>query len=113
MPGGERPARFCDAFSPEVRGVLGGMTLGIWDRPVTALADGLLAHLPGGTFTLDIIYMGYTGYQPPETALVWAAQACGLLTSGGLAMLLRHGAEAFVLWIGGAASLDVMRGDMA
>ncbi len=38
-----------------------------------------------------------------------AARTAGLAASGGLALLLCQGAEAFCLWTGRAAPLDVMR----
>jgi shikimate dehydrogenase len=62
-----------------------------------------LAALPSSAFVFDMIYA------PPETALLRAARARGLRTSGGLSMLLYQGAAAFTLWTGHAAPIMVMR----
>ena len=99
-----------DGASPQLRDVLGGTTvlvnatpIGTRDPLATPLPDDLLEHLPDGAFVFDMVY------NPPETALVRAARGHGLRASGGLAMLLYQGAEAFTLWTGRAAPLDVMR----
>lgn len=63
----------------------------------------LLARLPAGAFVFDMVY------SPPETALVRMAKARGLRASGGLPMLLYQGAEAFTLWTGQPAPVEVMR----
>lgn len=99
-----------DGSSPQLRETLATTTvlvnatpIGTRDALATPLADDLLAYLPGGAFVFDMVY------NPPETALVRAARARGLRASGGLEMLLYQGAEAFSLWTGRDAPLDVMR----
>ncbi len=99
-----------DGSSPHLRDVLSGTTvlvnatpIGTRDPLATPLPNDLLDHLPGGAFVFDMVY------NPPERALVRAARARGLHASGGLAMLLYQGAEAFTLWTGRDAPLDVMR----
>src|SRR5262249_22170412 len=77
--------------------------VGTGDLDAIPLAPELLRNLPSGSFVFDMVY------SPPETALVRAARACGLLASGGLPMLLYQGAEAFQLWTGQPAPLKVMR----
>lgn len=77
--------------------------LGTLDASPSPLAPALLDALPAGAFVFDMVY------QPPASALVRAASARGLRASGGLPMLLYQGAEAFTLWTGLPAPLDVMR----
>lgn len=48
-------------------------------------------------------------YRPAETKLLAAAKATGCKTANGLGMLLHQGAEAFEIWTGKRAPLDVMR----
>ena len=48
-------------------------------------------------------------YRPAETALLKSAKAAGLKSANGLGMLLHQGAEAFEIWTGQTAPLDVMR----
>ncbi|MBO8128741.1 MAG: shikimate dehydrogenase [Peptococcaceae bacterium] len=48
-------------------------------------------------------------YNPPETALLRMARQAGARTANGLGMLVHQGAEAFKLWTGKDAPLDVMR----
>jgi shikimate dehydrogenase len=47
-------------------------------------------------------------YRPAETALLKSAKAAGLKSANGLGMLLHQGAEAFEIWTGRPAPLDVM-----
>lgn len=63
----------------------------------------LLRLLPATAFVLDMVY------SPPETALVRAARSAGRRATGGLAMLLYQGAEAFTLWTHHEAPLNAMR----
>lgn len=99
-----------DGSSPHLRDALAGTTvlvnatpIGTRDPLAAPLPDDLLEQLPSGAFVFDMVY------NPPESALVRAARARGLRASGGLAMLLYQGAEAFTLWTGQPAPLDVMR----
>lgn len=77
--------------------------IGTRDPAAMPLTGELLEQLPSGSFVFDMVY------NPPETSLVRAARARGLRASGGLVMLLYQGAEAFTLWTGQPAPLDVMR----
>ncbi len=63
----------------------------------------LVKQLPPDAFVFDLVY------NPPVTALVSEALACGLRACGGLAMLLYQGAIAFSLWTGLEAPVDQMR----
>jgi shikimate 5-dehydrogenase len=99
-----------DGDSPPLREALAETTvlvnatpIGTRDLLASPLTGDLLEQLPSGAFVFDMVY------NPPETALVRAARARGLRASGGLAMLLYQGAEAFTLWTGQPAPLDVMR----
>ena len=59
--------------------------------------------LPSHAVVSDIVY------RPCRTPLLEAAAKHGLRTQGGLGMLLYQGAEAFTLWTGRPAPIDVMR----
>ena len=48
-------------------------------------------------------------YRPAETPLLKAARKAGCQTANGLGMLLHQGAQAFEIWTGKSAPLDVMR----
>ncbi|PWT71294.1 MAG: hypothetical protein C5B60_11085 [Chloroflexi bacterium] len=63
----------------------------------------LVKQLPPNAFVFDMVY------NPPVTALVREALACGLRAYGGLHMLLYQGALAFSLWTGIPAPMDEMR----
>jgi shikimate dehydrogenase len=63
--------------------------------PLDALRPGMLV--------VDLVY------NPPETPLLAGAKARGCATLGGLGMLLFQGVEAFELWTGREAPVDVMR----
>jgi len=52
-------------------------------------------------------------YTPPETPLLKACKATNARTINGLGMLLYQGAEAFTLWTGKDAPVDVMKGVLA
>jgi shikimate dehydrogenase len=77
--------------------------VGMSDPQATPIPPALLARMPADAFVFDLVYA------PPETALVRAARARGLRASGGLPMLLYQGAEAFTLWTGQPAPVEVMR----
>ncbi len=78
-------------------------SVGMGSADAAPIPLDLLARLPAGAFVFDLVYA------PPETALVRAALAQGLRASGGLPMLLYQGAEAFTLWTGQPAPVEVMR----
>jgi shikimate dehydrogenase len=48
-------------------------------------------------------------YNPRETVLLRDAAACGAVTVDGVEMLVRQGAEAFELWTGIPAPVELMR----
>lgn len=77
--------------------------VGTGDPEAIPLPARLLRLLPASAFVLDMVY------SPPETALVRAARSAGRRATGGLAMLLYQGAEAFTLWTHREAPLSVMR----
>lgn len=59
--------------------------------------------LPEGALVFDLVYV------PPETPLVRAATARGLVVCNGLEMLVRQGEIAFERWTGIGSTADVMR----
>jgi shikimate dehydrogenase len=59
--------------------------------------------LPERALVCDLIY------RPPKTRLLRDAEAAGLKVQNGLPMLLYQGAEAFSLWTGRDAPVEVMR----
>lgn len=75
-------------------GMAGGPGEG--QTPLTADA------IPGTALVYDIVY------NPPETPLLREARKAGARTLGGLAMLVYLGAEAFEIWTGMPAPVDVM-----
>lgn len=77
--------------------------VGTRDPEASPIPVELLRRLPADAFVFDMVY------NPPATALVRAARALGLRASGGLPMLLYQGADAFRIWTGRAAPLEVMR----
>ena len=77
-----------------------GMARGGHD-PDTSPLPGTLTPYRG--FVCDIVY------RPPKTRLLKNAEAAGLRTQNGLPMLIHQGAEAFRLWTGRDAPVEVMR----
>jgi shikimate dehydrogenase len=61
------------------------------------------APIPPGAVVYDLIY------SPRETKLLKMARASGAVTLNGLGMLVHQGAEAFQLWTGLKAPLEIMR----
>jgi len=74
--------------------------LGMHEGDATSIA---LDALRPGMLVVDLVY------NPPETPLLAGAKARGCATLGGLGMLLVQGVEAFELWTGREAPVDVMR----
>jgi shikimate dehydrogenase len=62
-----------------------------------------VAALPETALVFDLVYV------PPETPLVRAAAARGLVVCNGLEMLVRQGEEAFERWTGIGSTADIMR----
>ena len=60
------------------------------------------AAIPSHGLVYDLVY------NPPETALLREAASAGARTLGGLPMLVYQGAEAFELWTGLKAPINVM-----
>ncbi|MBI4498432.1 MAG: shikimate dehydrogenase [Chloroflexi bacterium] len=62
--------------------------------------EGVL--LPSHVLYCDLVY------NPEQTPFLWQAAAAGAATLGGLPMLIYQGAEAFRMWTGMAAPVEVM-----
>ena len=77
--------------------------VGTRDPEAIPLPVALLRYLPTSAFVFDMVY------NPPETLLVRTARSAGRRATGGLAMLLYQGAEAFTLWTHHDAPLRVMQ----
>ena len=88
---------------PHVNVLINATPVGTNEPEAVPLPVRLLRLLPASAFVFDMVY------SPPETALVRAARSAGRRASGGLAMLLYQGAEAFTLWTHHEAPLNVMR----
>lgn len=85
-----------------------------WDLIVNATSMGMrhspsegelpmaAALIPSGVLVYDLVY------NPPATPLLEAAKAAGARTLPGLSMLVYQGAEAFTLWTGRQAPVQVM-----
>lgn len=58
--------------------------------------------IPTRALVYDVVY------NPAETPLLAAARQAGARTMGGLSMLVYQGAEAFELWTGKSAPVDIM-----
>jgi shikimate dehydrogenase len=88
-------------------------TGGAFDLIVNTTSVGMTPHhdqtpLPlTSEFDARVVYD--LVYNPRNTVLLREAQALGAQTIDGLAMLVYQGAEAFKLWTGLAAPIDVMR----
>ncbi len=75
--------------------------VGMWPRiSETPVDAGLLGPR---LMVFDIVY------NPPRTRLLEMAEAAGAKTLNGLGMLIYQGAEAFRLWTGREAPIEVMR----
>ncbi|MBE3581379.1 MAG: shikimate dehydrogenase [Thermoanaerobacteraceae bacterium] len=86
---------------PEVDMVINTTSIGMApDRERLPLDPGLLRPRQ---VACDIVY------NPPETAFLKEARLRGCLVISGLSMLLYQGAEAFTLWTGREAPVEVMR----
>ncbi|MGH2517823.1 MAG: shikimate dehydrogenase family protein, partial [Ktedonobacterales bacterium] len=74
---------------PEVSVLVNATPVGMGEPEAIPLHARLLRLLPASALVFDTVY------NPPETALVRAARSAGRRASGGMAMLLYQGAEAF------------------
>lgn len=104
------------ALADQLAGIFGPKRVGVglegrFDLLVNATSLGLssdespleAAQLPRFGRIYDLIY------NPPETRLLKEAKALGLETENGLSMLLYQGVEAFELWTGKKAPVQVMQ----
>lgn len=105
VPGSACSWRPLSALTEEVVGrqrtVVNATSLGMAGKGKvpSVLADKVTA----GQIVFDVVY------GPAPTGLLAAAQARGATVVDGLALLLRQAAEAFSLWTGVPAPLEVMR----
>jgi shikimate dehydrogenase len=76
-------------------------TTSVGMRSTELVADP--SPLPAHALVVDIVY------RPQRTALLLAAEACGLSCLGGLGMLIYQAAAAFERWTGQEAPIEVMR----
>ncbi len=87
--------------APRVQLVVNTTPLGMWPHPeATPWPEEI--PFPAGAFCYDLIY------NPRQTRLMGLAHAAGARTADGLGMLVHQGAEAFELWTGQKAPVDVM-----
>ncbi len=91
------PAARCGQFALIVNTTPVGMSPRDGETPLPLAGRGY-----GPRFVYDLVY------NPRETALLKAARQIGAQPIGGLAMLVYQGAEAFRLWTGQEAPVDVM-----
>ncbi|MBI2166534.1 MAG: shikimate dehydrogenase [Chloroflexi bacterium] len=77
-------------------------TLGMKHGPGEGETPMTADLIPVSALVYDIVY------NPPETPLLREAKKAGARTLGGLPMLVYQGAEAFRLWTGRQAPLEVM-----
>jgi shikimate dehydrogenase len=92
---------------PHTTVVLQSTPVGTGSLVDTPFPVQLVKQLPSDAFVFDMVY------NPPVTALIREALACGLRAHGGLHMLLYQGALAFSLWTGLPAPIDAMRAALA
>ncbi|MBI1801163.1 MAG: shikimate dehydrogenase [Chloroflexi bacterium] len=87
----------------------GQFSLIVNTTPVGMAPDegGLPLPMQGRGFGAQVVYD--LVYRPRETALLREARAVGAMPIGGLEMLVYQGAEAFRLWTGRDAPVEVMR----
>jgi shikimate dehydrogenase len=83
--------------------VVNATTVGMWHGPAEDESPLLVDALGPGMLVCDLVY------NPTETPLLAAARAAGAEVLGGLPMLVYQGAEAFTLWTGQPAPVEVMR----
>ncbi|MHB1006925.1 MAG: shikimate dehydrogenase [Chloroflexota bacterium] len=83
--------------------VVNATTIGMWRGPAEGQSPLLATALGPGILVCDLVY------NPAETPLLASARAAGARALGGLPMLVYQGAEAFTLWTGLPAPVEVMR----
>ncbi len=77
-------------------------TLGMWHNAGESQSPLPAGLIPSHALVYDLVY------NPPETPLLREAGRAGARALGGLPMLVYQGAEAFQLWTGKEAPLEVM-----
>ena len=82
--------------------LVNGTSVGMRHTSVEDTSPVSKDRLASGALVYDLIY------NPEETVLLKQAKEAGALTLGGLPMLVFQGAEAFELWLGRRAPVDVM-----
>jgi shikimate dehydrogenase len=82
--------------------VVNATSIGMWHGPAEGRSPLEGRTLRPGMLVYDLVY------NPEQTPLLIQAQQAGCPTLGGLAMLVYQGAEAFELWTGKPAPIDVM-----
>ena len=89
--------------------VVGGVDLVVNCTPVGMAHGARQQESPLGNVPLrpDALYTDLV-YNPEQTPFLQAAATVGAKTLGGLPMLIYQGAEAFKLWTGVEAPVDVM-----
>jgi shikimate dehydrogenase len=110
----ERAERLALEFRADAINRSPNATLGMFDLIVNTTSVGMSPHpdetplqFPMGERPPQWVYD--LVYRPQETRFLREARAAGARTIGGLEMLVYQGAEAFTLWTGRAAPVDVMR----
>lgn len=95
VPWGEAPAESALIVNATTMGMSHGGAEG--ESPLPA------ERIPSGALVVDLVY------NPETTPLLEAAEAAGARTLDGLPMLIYQGAEAFEMWVGRKAPVDVMK----
>ncbi|MBI4287490.1 MAG: shikimate dehydrogenase [Chloroflexi bacterium] len=87
---------------PQVDLIVNCTTLGMKHGPGVGKSPISAELIPAGAMVYDLVY------NPPVTPLIREAQKAGARALGGLSMLVYQGADAFELWTGRKAPLDIM-----
>lgn len=82
--------------------IVNSTSIGMWHGPAEGVSPLAGRELPAKALVYDLVY------NPEQTPLLQQAQAAGCPTLGGLAMLVYQGADAFELWTGKPAPINVM-----
>jgi shikimate dehydrogenase len=91
-----------DAYLDDANLLVNCTPAGMWpDTESSPLPEG--THLHPSLLVYDLVY------KPRPTSLLQAATAAGCRTQDGLAMLVYQGAEAFKIWTGEEAPIEIMR----
>ena len=88
---------------PHSSSIIINATAAAMHEDTSPLPPEVLTRFDSDTFVYDMIY------NPTQTLLLCQARIMGLRCANGLSMLLHQAAQAFTLWTGQPAPLDVMR----